>query len=184
MARTLNSFSVKATLQAAANLSIDNGTFSTTCNQGKAATPTTALANGTGANQADTIWGDGGRALSSGGSESLDMYDLGSLDIGAGAGKDCLGQAVANAECVALLVVHESGTGDLLVGGEGSGAAWNSPFGASDTAKITLKPGGWVLFFAPADPAYVITDSTNHLLKFEASGGAVTYGVYALTRSA
>jgi hypothetical protein len=122
--------------------------------------------------------------MASSGTEDLDLYDLGSIDIGAGAGKDALGQTFTLAEVVALCVyLHPTSAGNLLVGGKATSAAWTSPFSAN-TDKLTLKPGGIFFLFAPTDPAYAVVDSTNHLLKLEASGGACTYDVAVLGRSA
>lgn len=149
MARTISSPQIRAVLSATLNNSIDGGAQGATCAQGKTFTPATTLSNGTGANQADTVWGDSGRALSSAATENIDVFDLGSINIDGGAGKDSLGQAVANVEIVGILIHHESGTGTLLVGGEGSAATWNSLFNSDDDAKAVVKPGGFMMFSPP-----------------------------------
>lgn len=193
MARTLSNIVVKATLTAIVNNAIDSGATTAKtaqCAQGKelsvGSNGLTALANGTSANQADMVWGDEARALASAATENLDVYDLAAFDIGAGAGKDAVGQAWAAVEIVGFLIHNRpTSTGDLIIGGEGSGAAWNSPFNASDTAKLgPLGPGGFALYFDPTNPALAVADSTNHLLKFEASGGDLTYDVFLIGRSA
>lgn len=184
MARTLSALRLVATLQASLQNGIDGDLYTANAPQGIQFTPTTPLANGTSANQADRIWQDNARFLASGGTFDLDLYDFGTEDIGGGAGRDALGQTITLAEVVALLVVNKSiSTGSLLVGGKGTAAAWTSPF-SSNTDKITLKPGGAKLLYAPTDPAYAVVDSTNHILKFEASGGTCTYDVAVLGRSA
>lgn len=143
------------------------------------------IASGTLANQADRIWHSISRALTSGSSETIDVYDLGSLDIGAGAGRDGLGQLWTVAEIVGILIRSATtSAGNLIIGGEGSGAAWNSLWNGSDTAQLLLPPGGLFLMASPADPAWAVTDVTNHLLKLAASGGAVTYDITLLGRSA
>lgn len=153
-------------------------------------TPATALSNGTGANQFDRCWYAEDRVLNSGTSENLDLYDLASFDIGAGAGKDALGLAMTNAELVGMAIVNSvDSAGDLYVGGEGSGASFQSVFHVSGTASDTagfgpIKPGGFMSFFSPGNPAYVIADSTNHLLKFAAPSGNVTYSCIFFARSA
>lgn len=186
MARTLASFSFAAKLLATVKNVWDSAGINkeAAAEQGESLGFATAFANGTGANQADTIWSSGNRALSSGANESLDLYDLGTIDLGAGAGKDALGQSVANVEIVGLLIVHKSGTGTLLVGGGGATTAWNSMFNGDDDAQLVVKPGGRVLVLCPPDPAYAVADTTNHTLKMEASGGAVTYSITVLSRSA
>lgn len=149
-----------------------------------------SFSSGTGANQADRVWTDTARLLSSGTSENLDLYDLAAFDIGGGAGKDALGQAMTNAELVALLIANKTtSVGNLLIGGEGSGASFQSIFHVSGTASDTagfgpLKPGGCFFICCPPDPAWTITDAANHLLKIAASGGDVSYDVAFLARSA
>lgn len=148
-------------------------------------TPATALSSGTTANKANCFWQDRSRTLSGAATEDLDLFDLAAFNIGAGAGKDALGQTWVGAELVAMIVtVDAASVGNLEVGGKGTTAAWNSLFAADDDAKITLFPGGSFMVFAPADPAYAIADTSNHLLTFTANGGAVTYSVAMLCRNA
>lgn len=185
MALSLTGIRVQAILQATLANSLDGGNTSFSGAQGFTRSPATTLTSGTGANMADRIWSDMDRALSSGATEDLDLYDLASFDIGAGAGKDAAGQSWALVEVVSLLVYNAStSVGNLLVGGKAATTAFNSIFNSDDNAKTTVYPGGWVHWFAPTDPAYAVADVSNHLLKFEASGGAVTYGVCVLGRSA
>jgi len=183
MAEALASISAQMTLRATLSQSIDGGNQSAQCTQGFA--KSWSLTTGTAVDKADRVWCDESRALSSGSSENLDLYDLASFDIGAGAGKTALGQSLALVEIVGICWVNLStSSGSLVVGGEGSGATWNSLFAGSDTATLTFPPGGGALFVCPYDPAWLVADSTNHLLKFAASGGAVTYSVAFLGRSA
>jgi hypothetical protein len=79
---------------------------------------------------------------------------------------------------------RSTSAGNLLVGNNNTTAAWNSILNASDTAAITLPPSGILLLASTNDPAWAVADATNHLLRFTASGGAVTYDVYLLGRSA
>ncbi len=152
---------------------------------GEKFSPATALATGTSANQADRFWQDEGRTITSGNNEDIDLYDFGTLDIGAGAGLSPLGQAQTWAELVAILVRNTAASaGDLHVGGNGTAAAFNSFFNADDSAVVVVNPGGMFMLFAPDDPAYAITDTSNHLLRMAASGGNVTYDLYLMGRSA
>jgi hypothetical protein len=146
------------------------------------------LTDGTIINKADKVWGSEDRALSSGANEEIDLYDLGSIDIGAGAGKDPLGGALALAEVVALLVVCEDGTADnavLTVGGAtaATGNEFNSIFGA-DTDLVKTKRNGFIFIAAPGADAYAVADTTNHKLKIAAVTGNVVYSIYVLGRSA
>lgn len=184
MARSLNTIRVSAAITAQLANTLDGGSISATANQGFGVSPT--LESGTTANKADVIWSDTGRSITSGANDDLDLYDLGAVDIGAGAGRDAVGQSIAIAEVVAVLIVNKStSTGNLLVGGEGTTAAWNSPFNGVDTTVFgPLKPGGFVAFSSPTDPAYAVADTSNHILRLTASGGAVEYNITILGRSA
>lgn len=143
------------------------------------------LANGTGPGQADRVWQSVGRVLLAAASEVIDLHDFTGLDIGAGAGNDANGQPLALAEIVRILVVSDpSSVGDLIVGAEGSAAAWTSFNGSGTVPLKTIKPGGELDGIDVTDPAMAVADATNHLLKLEASGGDVTYSIYILGRSA
>jgi len=174
---------VEATLQ---NL-LDGDTITASASQGfDARAGAAAVVSGTAEGQADWIWSDTARAISSGANESIDLYDLGTIDIGAGAGKDALGQSVTLAEVVAILIhVDSDSVGELVVGGEGSAAAFSSPFNADDDAEVgPFGAGGCCLLFNPVDPAWTVTDSSNHLLKLAATGGDLTYSITVIGRSA
>lgn len=138
------------------------------------------FANGVGADQAQRLWQSEGRVLAAAASETIDLYDFGALDIGGGAGKDQLGQALALSG-IKGLVIWNLGTdpspGNLIIGGEGSAAAWNSLFNGSDTATQVIQPGGLFVFIAPTAAGYAVADATNHLFKLAADGGDVTYNI-------
>lgn len=142
-----------------------------------------ALTDGAAANQADAYWSSRGRTLASGNDETIDLFDFGSLDIGAGAGLDPVGQAITLESVVALIVRNNSSsTGTLTVGAEGTGAAWNSPFAGDDEAALTLPPGATACLVSPGATGWAVADSTNHLLKIAASGGAVNYDIIVIGR--
>jgi len=151
--------------------------------------PSLQFATGTGANQCDRMWAQKARTVANGAAESLDIYDLGSVDIGAGAGNDGLGKSVVLAEICVLMIANASTSGgNLLIGGNGTGAAWNSIFASQtsgeDDAIVVLKPGGVLILAAPPDPAYAVADSTNHILKLDSSAGTCTFDIVILGRSA
>lgn len=185
MPRSLSTISAQAILRATV-LNTADGTVLTASAAHGAGQAVTFTASGTGAGQADRFWQSTGRTLTSGGSEDLDVYDLASLDIsGAGAGRDALGQVWTVAE-IAGILVHNRATsaGDLLIGGKGTAAAWSIWLNNNDDAELTLKPSGIFLLASTNDPAWGVTDTSNHLLTMLASGGAVTYDIYLLGRSA
>ena len=183
MPEYLSSIAAQMTLRATLAQNIDSSAQVAQCTQGFA--KSWSLTTGTAVDKADRAWCDESRALSSGSSENLDMFDLASFDIGAGAGRTALGQTLSLVEIVAVAITNLStSAGSLVVGGEGSAATWNSLFNGSDTATLIFPPGGGALFVCPNDPAWAVADTSNHLLKFAASGGAVTYSVAFLGRSA
>jgi len=139
------------------------------------------FSSGTTANKADRLYFEVDQAITSGNSVTLDLFDLANFD----ATTDVLGNTVSFAEIVALLIENESGSaGNLIVGGDGTTAAWNSPFGGDDDAAVTLDPGGVLFLFNPTDPAYAVADTSNHLLKLAASGGDTIHNITILGRSA
>lgn len=139
-----------------------------------------AFTNGTGINQVQRWWQSEGRVLGAGADEDIDVFDFGTIDIGAGAGLDQLGQSLALTGAKILVVENTvvSAGGTLVVGGEGSAAAWNSPFAGSDTATITLEQGGVLALVAPTAAGYAIADTSNHLLTIAAPGATATYNIY------
>lgn len=146
--------------------------------------PSINLTSGTGALMFNRGWQSKNRALVSAATLSVDMYDLGALDLGTGAGEDALGLALACSAVVCLCVENLStSAGTLLVGGEGSAAAWNSIFNGVDTAKLSLPPNSGVCIWAVGATAFPVADTSNHLLKFEASGGDCSYNITVLCRA-
>lgn len=136
------------------------------------------LTDGTGANQANTIWHDQ-RTLPTATAETIDVYDFG------GGTPSTLGTAIANAKVKLLLIQNTHASDSLTIGGEGSAAAWNSPFGASDTATMTLPAGGTLLLVAPSAAGYTVADVSNHLLKINNPGAnSVTYKIVVIGATA
>lgn len=119
------------------------------------------IADGTGANQGNRIFHDK-RTLSPTTSENLDMFDF------AGA-VDPVGQPYALSRVICVIVENKNTTAGqkMLVGGEGSAAAWNSPFNGVDTDKLSVEPGGVLVLYAGSAAGYVVTDVSNYLLKID-----------------
>ena len=140
---------------------------------------------GTSALQINRIWSDKGRTITSGNDEDIDLFDFAGTDIGPGAALDSLGLAVSFADVSILLVQNQSvSAGTLILGGETSAAAWNSPWAGSDTATNSLLPGQVLMIGGSVDPGYAVADSSNHLLTVGASGGNITYDIHIFGRSA
>jgi hypothetical protein len=142
-------------------------------------------ATGTGDGQADRVWVEKGLTLASAATFNLDLYDFAGRDIGKGSGLDAAGLAMALAEIAYIGVfVTSTGSGKLRLGGEGSGAAWNSGFGGSDSAvSHDIGEGGSWQLVAWNDGDLAVADSTNHLLKFLGVTADVTFDIIILGRS-
>lgn len=133
------------------------------------------------ANKCDSAWQDT-RTLDTT-SEEIDVFDLGVIDIGAGAGKDPVGQDIANLEIVGLRITSDAASvGELHVGGGAAASAWNTLFNGDDDAILVVQPGGYIDICAPLN-GYSVADTTNHTLKIEAVTGLVTYTMTLLGRS-
>lgn len=144
--------------------------------------PATAMTDGTGANQADVWFENQSGSLASGVSTDHNLNDGSGFTI-PGTGLNIVGGPWLMAEVVALLVANDAtSAGDLLVGGASLNQfdAW---LNNDVTAKLRIRPGGFFFLFAPTDPAYTCA-SGDHLLKIEASGGAATYKIFGVGRSA
>ena len=136
------------------------------------------LSNGTGLDQADSFWSDR-RTLSANTTEDIDLYDFAGI-------VDAYGDPLTLTKiCGIILRNRETTAGlNLLVGGKGTGAAWNSLFNGDDDALIVVGPGGLFCAFNPSLAAYDVADSTNHLLKINNTSltNSVTYDIMVIGR--
>lgn len=136
--------------------------------------------SGTDESEYNREWEDQ-RSLLSGVSEDIDFFDFGSLDIGAGAGKDALGQALALDEIVVLLIYQISGAGKLEINA------------TNPTGKLTWVPTVSVankgatgtthlLMCCTSEHGYPVVDGTSHVIRFKANGGDVVYRIVVFGR--
>lgn len=100
------------------------------------------------------------------GNLDIDLYDLGSIDLGAGAGEDALGLTHANAKIhlVAIQNKEITGGGTLRIDGGVTGH-WTGILPASATLDI---PQGGFLVVQFGDTGSTVTDTTNHMLRLSA----------------
>lgn len=146
--------SLQATISAAIAASLTgNGKF------GKVAhdlgySPVIALADGSGANQANKLFADS-RTVAASATDSLDLN---------GALNDALGQSLALTRVAAIMIKAAAGNGgDLLVGPaavNGFLGPWNA---AADRNKV--KPGGILLLVAPTAAGFPVVAGTGDLLN-------------------
>jgi len=100
------------------------------------------------------------------GNLDIDLYDLGSIDLGAGAGEDALGLTHANAKLHLLAIQNKeiTGGGTLRIDGGVTGH-WTGFLPASATLDI---PQGGFLVLQFGDAGSTITDTTSHMLRLSA----------------
>jgi len=129
-----------------------------------------AWASGTGADQADLVFGDQ-RSLATT-NEALDL---------SGVLTDAFGASLLFARIKLLYVKHTGTTGTLTIGGAAANGwiTWVS----DPTDKVVLQPGGVLLLIAPAATAYAVTAGTADQLKIDASA-AITYDIVLIGASA
>lgn len=119
------------------------------------------LDSGVGANQANEVY-HAVRNLAGGANETLDLN---------GVLVDALGQTVAFTKIKAILISNP-GAQDLTVGG----AATNGfiAFCGSATDVIKVKPGGFLLMYAPDANGLGVTAATADQLKIANGAGTAT----------
>ena len=133
-----------------------------------------ALADGTGANQADRIFTDT-RTLAASATEDLDL---------AGSLTDAYGATITMARIKAILVKAASGnTNNVNVSRPASNGV---PLFLAASDGIAVLPGGAFLWVAPNAAGVAVTAGTGDLLTFtnSSSGTSVTYDVVIVGSSA
>jgi hypothetical protein len=128
-----------------------------------------SLTQGVGANQINAIAVERDRNMTGPTSFELDLITLAGFEQGVDPLRNT---AIFNSIVAVLIRNHASSDGDLIVGGASSNP-WTAPFaasGAPTTAKITLKPGGFILLTAPTAAGYALT-GTNKMLRLETTSG-------------
>jgi hypothetical protein len=149
-----------------------------------AGTTKIAITDGTGDNQGDRLWSSKSRDLAIGVSETIDVFDFAGVDLGAGAGRDQLGQTMALAEMIEVMVKVRRGSAGVLEIDTSLANGWTTLLDGVVRLKATSTQDAVFVILVPADGVGTITDGSNHLLKFTAVGGAVEYDVHLAGRSA
>lgn len=143
------------------------------------------ITDGTTTDKADVMWASKARTLTGTTPEDIDVFDLGSIDIGTGAGENALGNAITFADIILIFIENNSSsTGNLTIGNKNATTAWQTPFGGSDTASVgPIAPGGFFMLGGGADPMFSVTDTDDHLLTMTPTAN-LTYDIYLIGRSA
>lgn len=126
------------------------------------------LANGTGANQAQTVFSDQ-RTLAASTAEDLDL---------SGTLTDAFGATIAFTKVKAICVkAAAANTNDVEVGGQATNGFSTIFSDASDV--VLVKPGGMFALIAPDANGYAVTAGTGDLLQITngGAGTSVTYDV-------
>lgn len=126
------------------------------------------LTDGTGANQAKTVWTDT-RTLTASATENLDL---------AGVLTDAFGNVITFAKIKAIIITADAAnTNDVIIGNHAT-AACLLFFGAA-THTAAIKPGGALMVVAPNVDGYAVTATTADMLKVlnSAGGTSVTYTI-------
>lgn len=140
------------------------------------------LATGVSANQANRVWEDTDRSLISDQVEDIDLYAFGNIDLGAGLGKDALGQTMAMEEVVIFMLQQTGGTGRLEV--MPSNPVNYAPWIPSLTVAKgnALKSGGILFLYQPDTDAFDVEKNVSSVMRLHASGGTVTYNLVVVGR--
>jgi hypothetical protein len=141
---------------------------------------TNTFTDGTAANKAQRWWISEGRTLGNGSAEDIDLFDLASTDIGAGAGLDSLGQGVSMTGIKAIMVTVAAGSSaGVIVGNKNATTAWEAAFNGTDTGAVNVGIGGIFLLTDPSASGILVADTTNHLLTItdDGSGSGSTYSI-------
>lgn len=134
-----------------------------------------SLATGTTNVQADMIFADT-RTLAASASETLDMGSGGGLS-------DYLGAAFSPAEVVAVLIAAADGNTNSVVVGAAAAEPFLAGMGGT-TPTETIKPGGFIFWYAPA--GWAVANNSNDKIKVlnSSSGTGVDYSIVIVARSA
>ena len=142
--------------------------------------------NGEDHNQVNRAWQSKSRSLASGASETLDLFDMASEDIGAGAGKDALGQSIGFSSIAVIIIQNDNDidSAGLLEIQPGDTNGW-TPIGIHTAATGGALYGQSILAkIQPNDNGFPIMDGSLHTLKLTANSDDIEYSIYILAREA
>ena len=133
------------------------------------------MADGVEADQANRVFHYPTTTIAAAGSLVMDVYDFSGLDMGAGAGLDPLGQALAVEEIAAILI-YKTGAGTLTVDPDPTNG-W-TPIGTND-----LPPGeGLLMKYAPGTFGLDVADGVSNRIRMQATGDDVTVEIIVIGR--
>lgn len=142
-----------------------------------------SLESGADTGQANIAW-QWASTITAGNTVTIDLYDTGNIDVGAGAGRDGVGLPLTIENLVALLITNESdeaSLGVLEVSPSGSAGFSGCPT-LTAAAGNGLKPGGLMFVYQPESPGMDITDGVSHKLDLKAVTADVDFRICLLGR--
>lgn len=140
------------------------------------------MQTGVSANEANRAWERYGATITSGGTNTIDIYDFANIDIGAGTALDALGQTLAIEEVVGLMIFNRSTSAGHLEFEPDATNGW-TPIGTHTVATGgALPPNGCFFIWSGNTDAYDVTDASSHRIKLTANGGNVTYDMILIGR--
>lgn len=148
---------------------------------------TDTVSNGVQAGEATRAWQYKNQTISSGGSTVIDLYDFGSIDVGAGAGLDALGQSLALLEIVAIIIKNENAnTVDYELEIEPDSSNGWTPIGSHTNESSgnggALRGQGLLVKYQPSESGFLVTDASSHRISLSAVGGDVVFSIWVLGR--
>ncbi len=141
------------------------------------------LDSGVSASQANRAWEEIGISITDTNTLDVNLRTCGARDIGAGVGKDAVGQSVLHEEIVCLIVYKTGGTGRLEINPTlpTSPLLWLPVNTAVDSLGGALNTGGVRMWF-DSDTAALDTTPSEANVRFKATGGDVTFDLYVIGR--
>lgn len=111
-------------------------------------------------------------AITSGNSLTVDLYDLGSLDLGGGlgVGDDNLGESHANSSVNSIMISNADDSAGTLRIDQTVTNSWTGLTGGSTSIDL---PAGGVFLVSYGSAGEAVTDATDHLVTLTAVSGDV-----------
>jgi hypothetical protein len=144
-----------------------------------------SLDNGINTDQANRAWLIQGLSLLSGNFRDIDVCTFGSTNIGAGLGKDALGQAMDIEEIVCLVIKCVTGPGELQIMATVPAAApiaWIPGAYATQATKGGLKAGGVRMWLESDGNGLDVGVGVSNVLRLSAVGGDITADILLIGR--
>ena len=141
-----------------------------------------AVSSGVSANEIDRVWEET-IEITSGSTVTLDLRTMSGRDIGAGTGKDALGQTLAIEEISMLIIAVTDGTGILEINKTvpSDPLLWIPQNAARNSYGGGVRAGGFRLWYEP-DTVGLDTDTLEKNVNLGATGGNVTVRVLVFGR--